>query len=447
MLYLDISSDQGALWEETLADDPATELEARQGGLTPTYMNPQLHHDIQVQLSRLIGKADQLIGNQTTNLAESWMNIRAKFDGGKYKNRIQKGSFGYRCAGAGLRQNLGREWGPQAWKEMTQSSPNKVFIDTAERSAKIADKDRKRKATEEVKEKRRKSKYARTDDTTAARRAYSRHDGGITPDEVIQDVSPERLEELKSSFYQSNVVITRDEAEKIEQQTRDQADNKEWKHERRKRVTASRAGGIAKMKNSTKRSSKVKDMLYSIFNGNVATKYGLDMEDSTIQQYVTYQRVNGHPNTAVQNCGLFISEHNNWLAATPDGLVQDPSDESHPLGLLEIKNPHSFKDKDFEEACKKSSFCLEKKENGILQLKRRHDYYFQVQCQLYCVDKNWCDFVVRTNKGMHVERIYRESRWWGLQLAKLRKFYFSALLPELAHPRFRCGGIREPTNC
>ena len=92
--------------------------------------------------------------------------------------------------GAGLRQNLGKEWGPQAWKQMTSSSPNKVFTDTAERSAKTLSKDRKRKATEEAKERRQKSKYAKTDDTTAARRAYSRHDDGITPDQVTEDIAP-----------------------------------------------------------------------------------------------------------------------------------------------------------------------------------------------------------------------------------------------------------------
>jgi hypothetical protein len=83
VLYLYIVSDQERMWEETLAEDPATELEARQGGLTPTNINPRLYHDIQVQLSRLVGKAEQLIGNTTTNLAECWMHIRCKFDGGK----------------------------------------------------------------------------------------------------------------------------------------------------------------------------------------------------------------------------------------------------------------------------------------------------------------------------------------------------------------------------
>ncbi len=45
-------------------------LEARQGGHTSTNVDPRLYHDIQVQLNRLVSKASQLIGNETT---ECWM--------------------------------------------------------------------------------------------------------------------------------------------------------------------------------------------------------------------------------------------------------------------------------------------------------------------------------------------------------------------------------------
>ena len=158
--------------------------------------------------------------------------------------------------GAGLRQNIGRTWGPQAWKQMTTSCPNQVFIDVVERSAEKLNKDNKRKATEKVKSKRRKSKYTQLQDTPEARRAYSRHDGGITPDDITEDLSQESLDQLKSSFYETNVVITSEEANKIEQLTRDQADSDEWKSERRKMITASKVGGICKISEKTKRSNK-----------------------------------------------------------------------------------------------------------------------------------------------------------------------------------------------
>ena len=71
-------------------------------------------------------------------------------------------------------------------ERLTKSSPNQVFINTAERSAKISAKDQKRKATEAVKEQRRKSKYANKCNTPAAHSTYSRHDRGILPDQVTR---------------------------------------------------------------------------------------------------------------------------------------------------------------------------------------------------------------------------------------------------------------------
>ena len=79
---------------------------------TPTInsdVDQQMICDIQCAVSRLVGKAPQLIGmtnnlstcshmtcnllgNFTTNLAESWVHIRCKFDDGKQINRDQAGS-------------------------------------------------------------------------------------------------------------------------------------------------------------------------------------------------------------------------------------------------------------------------------------------------------------------------------------------------------------------
>ena len=39
---------------------------------------------------------------------------------------------------------------------------------------------------------------------------------------------------------------------------------------------------------------------------------------------------------SVTNCGLFVSIDNPWPAASPDGLVQDPTEPT--TGLLELIN-------------------------------------------------------------------------------------------------------------
>ncbi len=48
--------------------------------------------------------------------------------------------------------------------------------------------------------------------------------------------------------------------------------------ERRKRITASNVGSIAKMRKTTERCNKVKNLLYSSFRGNQETQYGVDNE-------------------------------------------------------------------------------------------------------------------------------------------------------------------------
>ena len=250
------------------------------------------------------------------------------------------------------------------------------------------------------------------------------------------------MEELKDGFYRTKVVVTADEAKAIEISTRDQADNMQWLVERRKRLSASKVGSIGKMRKTTNRRNKVKELLYSTFKSNKATQYGCMKEQETIQQYITHQRCNGHPDISVDKCGLHVSVTNPWIGASPDGIVRNPDNRSH--GLVEIKNPYSMKDKTLAEACQSTTFCLEKK-NNMFRLKTKHNYYYQVQCQLYCTDTEWCDFVLRTDKEIHIQRIHRDRKWWGAQLAKLRQFYFAALLPELACPRHRSGGIREPT--
>ena len=165
-----------------------------------------------------------------------------------------------------------------------------------------------------------------------------------------------------------------------------------WQRERTIRVTASTVGSLLKMRTTTKPSKTVETMLYSGFKGSQATRYGTVMEQVSRREYKTYQERRGHSITTFQT-GLVISLNHPWLAASPDDRVFDPT-ATPQSGLADYKNPYSVRDKTLEEAGKILSFCLEKKENGY-RLKRRHDYYYQVQCQLYCDDKSWCDFMSR----------------------------------------------------
>ena len=102
-----------------------------------------------------------------------------------------------------------------------------------------------------------KSKYMKLDDTPAARRAYDRHDDGISPDNVSEDVPPAKLQSMADGYYETRVKVTEQRVKEIEQSTRGQSDSDQWRLERGKRITASRVGSIAKMRETTRRSKEV----------------------------------------------------------------------------------------------------------------------------------------------------------------------------------------------
>lgn len=103
-------------------------IDARRGGIpTSNSIDPKMMTDIQIVVSRQIGKASQLLGNFTTNLVETWVHMRMKFDGGKVINRSQSGSFEHCWMGAGLLQNLRPSWGPQTLEAIISSGPNERY--------------------------------------------------------------------------------------------------------------------------------------------------------------------------------------------------------------------------------------------------------------------------------------------------------------------------------
>ena len=164
--------------------------------------------------------------------------------------------------------------------------------------------------------------------------------------------------------------------------------------------------------------------------------------EDTEKQYRDFMRTRSIDFTVTGDCGLVVSMQHPWLAATPDGLVHDPSDNPQN-GLVEYKNPHSCKNSTIEEAVKtKKIKFLTISNDGSLILKRSHQYYYQVQTAMLCTKTQWCDFVVRTTVDFQVvERVWIDKSFCDTFVDKVRQFYFNSILPELT---VRQTPIREP---
>ena len=94
---------------------------------------------------------------------------------------------------------------------------------------------------------------------------------------------------------------------------------------------------------------------------------------------------------------------------------------------MEIKSPFSKAGMDVDKACKSKTFCWEKIPDGTIRLKRNHDYYIQVQGQLYCsnLDLKGIIFVVYfgEDKPLFIETISFDASCWDEYLLKI-DYYF-----------------------
>lgn len=249
--------------------------------------------DIQQLVGRLIAKAEQLlgmqtqfiicikilkcitsvyychntIGNFTTNLAESWMHIRSKFDEGKQINRSQSGSWEGRCAGAGLRQVLGPSWGPAAWRNATGCDANHIFKCVSNMKDKPSDHRQEKEVKCYCKGKKENDQNSETNDNSQqARRDYARHNDGPGVSDVPADVPNDYLQKkMMLDYYAATVAVTDEKKEEVERVTRKQGNDdiggNIWMAERRKRITSSNTGIIAKHRSTTKVANLVKTLL------------------------------------------------------------------------------------------------------------------------------------------------------------------------------------------
>ena len=81
-------------------------------------------------------------------------------------------------------------------------------------------------------------------------------------------------------------------------------------------------------------------------------------EETSRKEYTTYMHQHGHTGLTVSTSRLNISDESPWLAASPDGLVLDPS-YTPVEGLIELKNPSSVQNMTISKACEsKKAFCI-----------------------------------------------------------------------------------------
>lgn len=257
----------------------------------------------------------------------------------------------------------------------------------------------------------------------------------------IFDISSKHFREIVDDY---NECVTEEDIIRIEKETRGQSNNQMWKDLKREKLTASnfKAAAIRKKEPDL----LLKRIMY--INDKKTSKsllYGNTNEDVAVQSYVASKRLKGNVGLRVWEVGTILCLERPGLGASLDRMVYDPTVENFKQGGLEVKCPYSKRDMTLEKACEDKAFYLQKKGDDIV-LSKDHQYYYQIQGQMYICKLNWVDFVVWfSNKNIFIKRIYFDEEWWFKVLPKIDYFFKRAFLPEILTRRVE-RGIRLYNN-
>lgn len=198
--------------------------------------------------------------------------------------------------------------------------------------------------------------------------------------------------------------------------------SKEWFQARKGKLTGSNVGAALGLDPYRTPDDLIRQMVReyhgaeSEFTGNVATEYGTLHEPLAVMDY---EMLSGN---SVEDCWFIVSPFHEWLGASPDGLIDRD-------GLLEVKCP----------------FGLRNKKDADLVFKTAKDqphYYAQMQIEMYCAQRIWCDFYQWSENGSAKEQVLLSEEWLDKYIPELEAFY-NRYLSELDNPAHLEDKIKE----
>ncbi|CAG2253607.1 unnamed protein product [Mytilus edulis] len=223
-------------------------------------------------------------------------------------------------------------------------------------------------------------------------------------------------------FLSKYVFLTASQVVRLQTETTLQSKSLLWKDCRKLRITASSAHKVP-VKETTDSTNFIREHLHPKFVGNKFTKH---CQQGEIDAKV-YLNSNGHQ---VQEKGICVSQQENWLSASPDGIFDGQT-------LLEIKCPvPSSSWSTLDQLFESGKYDVGKDENGDLVVKEKgsRGIYLQVQLTLYCTGLKQCKLLVWLGVDEHkyIDILYNET-YVNNQVTRLKTFYVKKLLPCLVN--------------
>jgi len=213
------------------------------------------------------------------------------------------------------------------------------------------------------------------------------------------------------------------ELSKIEKETRGQSKNPKWHEAREGRITASNFYRVHTKIQSLEKKAKdeTRALLKSLIDppalGHLPQiQHGLNNEEIAVTHLVGLLRDQRHRDVSVNPCGLYIYRDLQYLGASPDGIVCCSCCSPR---LLEVK-------------CPTRPVAALTYLDRNRKLKKKTNYYSQIQGQMLIANMQECYFFVYYNEdSWNLELIAYDEPFCRSLKANLKTFYHCFMAPQL----------------
>ena len=397
----------------------------------------QVLQDVRDGVENVCKKADFLLTDVTTNLAENYMSVAAKFCGGKQISRSKRGSYHARIGGASLSYALGPKWHAYTWKKTFNHSPTNIMKKFCSKTA-----------NHRAKSKRNLIRYysnigGRFQAKRKCNQQLSLGNSDYGPSCNRPDMKEEELKIAMVTFEESYLKSSDTALKELDERTKGQSSNENWIYERSNRITSTYFHRIATRKQSTKTAPIVKD----IRSGGCGYRSTAMLKDSRLEPIAlrAYEEKIGAEITKGEDIGLLVHSTHQFLGTSLDGILPDGTP-------IEVKTVHNIpENKTIIDAARTKGLVKDFFLQSIgldIKLKATHKYYSQIQGQLEISNQEKCCLLVYNNeKDWEVLTIERNREHWARVFPSLLSFWKESLLPEIVDSRLlRNLEPREPIS-
>ncbi|XP_048779437.2 uncharacterized protein LOC125682910 [Ostrea edulis] len=222
---------------------------------------------------------------------------------------------------------------------------------------------------------------------------------------------------LTEQMVDNALMVDERKIHQIEVSTRGQSRNSKWFEAREWRLTASRFKEVCK---ATCRRNTNK-LCSSLMCSSIKTKailHGKNYEKKALKLFDDKFCIK------TKECGLFVCLDYPYLGASPDAVVDDSA-------IVEVKCSYSGKNEMVKPGAHFKYLMFDDNENVVL--KKSHNYYDQIQGQLYISKRKFCYFVVFTLRDLFVQKIPLDTYYCEHSLLpKLKVFFEKYYRPFIA---------------